>query len=497
MLFNSPVFLFLFLPLTLAIFYGVGHFGSRRAALVFLIGASAFFYSWWNPSYLPLIVASIVVNFAIAHGLDSARAGPGVRRGLLLVGLALNLGALAYFKYTAFLLSNAAAFLGADWSIPEIELPLAISFFTFQQVAFLVDAYRGGERETSPLRYALFVVFFPQLIAGPIVHHKEMMPQFAAEALLAPKARRFAIGLSILSIGLFKKVVIADRIAMLASPIFDGVAAGASVSSVEAWVAALAYTFQLYFDFSGYSDMAIGLGWLFGVRLPLNFYSPYRSTSIIEFWRRWHITLSRFLRDYLYFALGGNRKGFARRFLNLFLTMLLGGIWHGAGWTFVLWGALHGGLLIVNHAGRALAARLPRLLPPTVSRGLSWVGCFVAVVVGWVLFRSANVTVAGDLLGAMFLGQGAAASVSGVATGPGTWALLAALTALSVWGPNVFEIFGRFDIALGGPPKGCESDRHLALAWEPTRAWTLAIALLAGVAILHLSRVSEFLYFQF
>jgi len=275
----------------------------------------------------------------------------------LVAGIVLNLSALGWFKYANFIASTVDRWVEAGFTLAPIVLPLAISFFTFQQIAYLVDAYRTARSEPDWLQYALFVSFFPQLIAGPIVHHREMLPQFDEVGRRGPALRDLEVGATIFAIGLFKKVVIADGVAPWSTEVFESVALGAWPGLVESWGAALAYTFQLYFDFSGYSDMAVGLGLLFGIRLPLNFASPYRATSIVEFWRRWHITLSRFLRDYLYIPLGGNRRGPARRYLNVMITMVLGGLWHGAGWTFIAWGALHGVYLLINYAWRAVLGR--------------------------------------------------------------------------------------------------------------------------------------------
>src|SRR4029078_5020437 len=279
-----------------------------------------------------------------------------IRKTFLAVGVTANLAALGYFKYVNFFLANLSALRETQTSVVAVVLPLGLSFFIFQKIALLVDASKGEVQHFSPLSYTLFVSFFPQLIAGPIVHHKEMMPQFAARARM--QVVDFAKGLTLFVIGLAKKVLIADTIAQVSNPIFDRAAAGIVPGVLESWTGALAYTLQLYFDFSGYSDMALGLALLFGIHLPINFHSPYQARNSIEFWRRWHITLSRFLRDYLYIPLGGNRHGHVRRYINLAITMLLGGLWHGAAWTFVVWGALHGLYLAANHAWVAFRNRM-------------------------------------------------------------------------------------------------------------------------------------------
>ena len=290
-------------------------------------------------------------------------------------------------------------------------LPLAISFFTFQQISYLADAFQGKIREAGFLRYCLFVSYFPQLIAGPIVHHKEMLPQFAKKRIYSLSYKQLSVGLTILVLGLFKKVVLADEIAKLSTPVFDAAAQGIQLTFFEAWGGALAYTLQLYFDFSGYSDMAIGLAALIGIQLPLNFYSPYKAQNIIEFWQRWHITLSRFLREYLYIPLGGNRHGSCRKYGNIMVLMLLGGLWHGAGWTCIIWGGLHGMYIMMNHAWRSLLKKTRGHLADLSSfifiyRMLARCLTFMAVVVAWVFFRADNASDAVQIISAMFGGNG-------------------------------------------------------------------------------------------
>jgi len=399
MLFNSNVFLFLFLPLVLLGFFALGRRGAGAAAIGWLVVASLFFYSWWNPRYLALIAVSVVANYLL--GRASLRSSRRDRARLyMLAGVALNLGFLGYFKYANFFVDTTAQLTGLDLKIGTIALPLAISFFSFQQIAYQVDTFRGQARETRFLHYCLFVTFFPQLIAGPIVHHKEMMPQFENARSFRLSSSDLVVGLTILIIGLFKKVVLADGIAEHSSPIYEAAAQGVTIRFFEAWTAALGFSLQLYFDFSGYSDMAIGLARMFGITLPLNFHSPYKAVNIIEFWRRWHMTLSRFLRNYLYIALGGNRKGHVRRYLNLLITMLLGGLWHGAAWTFVLWGALHGLYLMINHGWIALkrAVGISALIPGAAGRLGSRALTFLAVVVAFVLFRSESISVTQEIL---------------------------------------------------------------------------------------------------
>jgi alginate O-acetyltransferase complex protein AlgI len=404
MLFSSPEFLFAFLPLVFVGFVLCHRLKSRSAVMYWLIASSLFFYGWWNPRYLALIAVLIAANFGLARAI----AGAGTltaRKAWLVSGLVLNLGTLIYYKYTHFLLQNVNAVSDAHFFVGTIVLPLGISFFTFQKIAFLVDTYHGRVQRIGIGEYGLFVLFFPQLIAGPIVHHAEVVPQFRQLQQRHVNVDNIAIGLSVFAIGLFKKVVLADSLSAYdVTPVFSKVAAGGTPLFIEAWAGTLGYTLQLYFDFSGYSDMAIGSALLFGIRLPQNFHSPYKAHSIIDFWRRWHMTLSRFLRDYVYYPLGGNRLGPLRRYVNLFITMLLGGIWHGAGWTFVIWGALHGSYLTLNHGWRAATDRwhlsfalIPRFLRRACALGLT----FLAVVVGWVFFKSDSVATAARMLRAM------------------------------------------------------------------------------------------------
>src|ERR1700751_717019 len=355
MLFSSYTFLFQFLPATVLAFAAARRH-SPRAGILVLTAASLFFYGAWRPVYMLLLIASVAANFSLGLLMQD----PLRRRAVGLVGVALNLALLCYFKYTNFIFDSVNVLTGVPLPFVNIVLPLGISFFTFQQIAYLVDVMRGARVERDIVSYLLFVSFFPHLIAGPLVHHAEMIPQFkrgrtGRSAVLAAR------GLAIFAAGLFKKVVIADNLAQFVSPVFAHLDAGGSVTTSWAWLATLSYTLQIYFDFSGYSDMAIGLALLFGIRLPVNFRSPYKACSIIDFWRRWHITLSRFLRDYLYIPLGGNRAGNLRRYINVMITMLLGGLWHGANWTFLAWGAVHGGCLVANQLWRGARIKMPGL----------------------------------------------------------------------------------------------------------------------------------------
>ncbi len=496
MLFNSPEFVFAFIPIVLALYWFTLKRNQTLLCVLVLAAASLVFYGHWNPKYLILFLTSIGGNFLISSRMYKAD-GAAAKRSLLVVGIVFNLGLLGYFKYATFLVENAALALDKSWSIEPILLPLAISFFTFQQIAYLVDC-RKGEVAPPPLaKYLLFVSFFPQLIAGPIVHHYEMLPQFEDLANKRDRLFSFVAGATFFFAGLFKKVVMADGISAYADPVFDGVAGGAAVAGLDAWIATFAFGFQIYFDFSGYSDMAIGLALLFGVRLPLNFNSPYKATSIIEFWRCWHMTLSRFLREHLYIPLGGNRLGTARQMRNMMIVMLLGGLWHGAGWGFVLWGGLHGAYLAFNHAWRRLAPNLS--LPAGAGGALT----FVAVMIAWVPFRAETWDATATMWRAMAgLSGSGAASWFGLAHNPmqiGEPALaLVSLAVLSgfVWLVPNTQSWMRY--------AGAESEATGAgswtWSWQPSTSWALfhaGIAVAALAFMIGRPETQEFLYFQF
>lgn len=500
MLFSSYTFLFQFLPVTV-LAYAAARRHSPRAGIMVLAAASLFFYGAWQPIYLLLLTASVAVNFGLGLRMED----PLRRRAIGAFGVALNLAVLCYFKYTNFILDGLNTLAGAPLPFVNIVLPLGISFFTFQQIAYLVDVMRGARVERDIVSYTLFVSFFPHLIAGPLVHHAEMIPQFkrgrtGRSAVLA--ARGFAI----FAAGLFKKVVIADNLAQFVSPVFAHLDAGGSVTTPWAWLATLAYSLQIYFDFSGYSDMAVGLALLFGIRLPVNFRSPYQATSIIEFWRRWHITLSRFLRDYLYIPLGGNRLGEQRRYINLLVTMLLGGLWHGAGWNFLIWGGLHGIYLCINHLWRAWRGGDARAsVTGFAAKGGGWAITFFAVVVAWVFFRAKTAAGAWQMLGGLFAFEaGGSAYASGgilrlmdlpVLVGEQQLLLIggcavALALAIALGLPNVPRIFGYREYRHA-------PERAASLRWRPNAAWALLTALAFAVSLFGMWQRLEFLYFQF
>jgi alginate O-acetyltransferase complex protein AlgI len=505
MLFNSYPFLFGFFPVTLLVFFFLGRFNHDVAA-GWLALASLFFYGYWSVAALPLLVVSICVNYwyglRVSPLVGSSRQS---RRVSLYAAVALNLGCLAYFKYANFFIDNVNLALhaasAAEVRVLNVVLPIGISFFTFTQIAFLVDCHQGKVRERNFIHYLLFVSYFPHLIAGPVLHHSQMMPQFRDRRTYHLQSNNILTGLFMVSVGLIKKVLLADEFSQYASPIFNAARDGAPLGFIVAWTGALAYTLQIYFDFSGYTDMAIGLSRMLGITLPLNFDSPYKASSIIDFWRRWHITLSQFLRDYLYVPLGGNRKGPARRYINLMLTMLLGGLWHGASWTFVVWGGLHGAYLLVNHAYRTARLRFP---PPsrvaaTLSRGSGSALTFMAVVVAWVFFRSTTFDGAAGMLHAMvrFAWPVRCAPscfdkiYGGLAVPPTSLEYLGAFFLAGfviVWLlPNSQECARRFERAAGSVAGSVASLSSGALLFF--------VALLALINASH--RSSEFIYFNF
>jgi alginate O-acetyltransferase complex protein AlgI len=468
-LFNSYPFVIGFLPVMLAVFGVLASRDWRRAAAGALIAGSLFFYAWWNWYYLFLFGFSIAFNFAwstlLAPDRDDAESRG--RRAMLGFGVAVNLALLGYFKYRNFLVASAGAALGTHWHLGELILPLAVSFFTFEQITFLVSAYRGEPGARDFVSYCLFITFFPHLIAGPIVRYAEIYPQLNRTTRFRLTGENLSAGLMIFVIGLFKKVMIADYFRRLVNPLFDK---SEFLSFFDAWGAALAFALEIYFDFSGYSDMAIGLARMFGVRFPENFDSPYKSRSVIEFWRRWHMTLSFFLRDYLYIPLGGNRRGELRTHVNLFVTMLLGGLWHGANWTFVTWGALHGVFLSINHLWRSSKRkRLPD--------AAAWALTFVLVTLAWVFFRAPTFTRAGLLFTSM-------AGLNGFAFNAVHW---------SIGWHQVRAIALGLAIVLFCP------NRQAIMSWEWRSDWLYAgvFAALAALCIMSMSNPPPFIYFQF
>jgi D-alanyl-lipoteichoic acid acyltransferase DltB (MBOAT superfamily) len=481
MLFNSVPFMFVFLPVALAGFFLLGSRGWRTGAVLWLALASLAFYGWDDPSrLLPILLASIAFNFLVGRALLAWRSPVHLALGLL-----GNLVLLGHFKYAAFLVDAFGSVTGIAVRPPNVLLPIGISFFTFTQIAFLVDAYRYEARPYAPWHYLLFVSFFPHLIAGPIYHHREIIPQLERSETYRPDAANLGLGATWFTLGLAKKVLLADSLVGYVTPAFAAVAAGTPVGFADGWIAVLGFALQLYYDFSGYSDMAIGLALMFGVRFPLNFDSPYKATSLIDFWRRWHMTLSRFLRDYLYIPLGGNRRGPGRRYVNLAITMLLGGLWHGAGWTFVIWGGLHGIGLIVNHAWRASAVSRRAAIPSSVAQGLT----LAFVVLAWVPFRARDVAAALVMWASMAGVNGlftAESTLPGRLATPLLW--IAALLGVALLAPNTQQLLSQ-----PADPRAVPS------TWQPNLRWGLVAGLLFGVAVSFVvaHRPTEFLYFRF
>ena len=478
MLFNSYQFIFLFLPAALLGYFLFGRLGNL-ASVVWLALASLAFYAVSNWQFVPLLLGSVAFNYVIGFLLISQRPRAVPRRAILVAGIAFDLAVLGTFKYAGFLAANLNALFSTGVTI-DILLPVGISFYTFTQIAFLVDAYRGNVAHYALPHYALFVTYFPHLIAGPILHHRDIIPQFSCSEARRPDPHLILCGLIIFAIGLFKKTALADGIQPLVALAFGPVAP----TFDQAWIGALAYTFQLYFDFSGYCDMAIGISLMFGIFLPLNFNSPYKATSIIDFWRRWHMTLSQFLRDYLYIPLGGNRHGRLMRYVNLMLTMVLGGLWHGAAWTFAAWGALHGLYLCVNHAWNSYVPRVsPRFARPAELAAL--ILTFASVVVAWVLFRADSMASAILILSRM-------ADPTRIAFGRGEMAdvmFIVVYAGIAWFAPNTQAIMG-YD-----HNKRTVGEAIAAWRWRP--AFLYAGAALLAFGILGIQPHSEFIYFRF
>lgn len=535
MLFNSYEFILLFLPIAVLGFHLTSRSGNHRLPIFWLVAASLLFYGWWNPPYLFLLLLSIGVNYILGQFLGKADLNENESQGkvLLILGIAFNLGLIGYYKYFNFFIDNVNIISGISFNVAQIILPLGISFYTFQQISYLIDSSEGETRHYRFLDYCLFVSFFPQLIAGPIVSHQEMMPQFSKPTHRGVNQENLAIGLTIFSMGLFKKVILADQIALYATPVFSAADQGVALTIAEAWMGALAYTMQIYFDFSGYSDMAIGAARLFGIQLPLNFNSPYKAVDIIDFWGRWHMTLTRFLTRYLYnpIALNLSRrrlqkgKSLIKRGVGsigaywelvavpTLITMFLAGFWHGAGWHYVIFGLLHGFYLSMNHGWRMLlkSFNYSPAETPWWQKRLGHIVTFGCVIVAMVFFRAPSVnnalTVLSAMLGsngisfsdgALFSNQLFSNSKIGV-----LW--LMGLMAIAFIFPSTQEWLSKYNPALGYKPTATETvgfqrwttafQHHLR--WHPNQFWGMVTAAVAVTSFLGLSGVSEFIYFQF
>ena len=502
MLFNSYPFLFAFLPLTLMVFYGLRRSGLLGASVASLTLASIAFYAYWKPQDTVILLGSIVFNFLVATALVRA-AGPRSRI-LLVFGVCGNLAVLLYFKYLNFIAINLTAAFGAEYVARAIVMPIGISFFTFTQIAYLVDCFRSRTSEPNFINYGLFVSIFPHLIAGPIIHHAQMRPQFAALRRDSIDPEFVKMGIMIFVIGLAKKVLLADNLVVAANQVFDAAEQGIAMGFATAWTGVLSYTLQIYFDFSGYCDMAIGLALLFGLRLPVNFNSPYKSKSIIEFWRRWHITLSNWLRDYLYIPLGGNRHGEWMRLRNIFLTMLLGGIWHGAGWTFVIWGALHGGYIVGNHvllllAPRAASAPSRRPREFLILAASKQAFTLLLVMVAWVFFRAKSVAAAWLVLRAM--GACGSRALDAIIISPVLYSWIAIGALIALFAPNSQQLT-RYTARLAEPLRLASTPTLRAVfsttpAFPATPAMAVVCGLFFALAVGQLWRPAIFIYFNF
>lgn len=512
MLFNTYIFILLFLPFTLAGYYFCGRKYGHRFALCWLILMSLAFYSWWNAWFLLLVLISLGINYIIGRQMVLYNNRQSPAKNYLILGIFFNLGLLGIFKFFNFFVDGINRLFSTDVHFMALILPLGISFYTLTQVSYLVDLYR--EKRTKHYRfssYFLFVVYFPYLMAGPILNHKEMMPQFDDPQIIKFNSKSFAIGLSVFALALFKKVIIADYFAGITAPLFAASQTGSVLTFFESWIAAVSYTFQLYFDFSAYSEMAIGLSLMLNIIMPANFFSPYKAMSIRQFWHRWHISLSRFLRDYLYIPLGGNRKGKQRQRLNILVTMLIGGLWHGASLTFVLWGGIHGMLLVINHWCSGWKCRRIPLL--------SWAVTFFIIVNTWVMFRAESLPSALRIYSSMYnlTNIGLPMRFEGVpfiASLPffsfdGIYqnitvissqylAMIAIAAVIVFWMPNLYQLFKGENIAFLTYRDNIRVlSAPVPIRWRNSAAWALIVGLLFALAFASLGRITDFLYMHF
>lgn len=472
MLFNSIEFLFIFLPIVFTVYFLLNRYKLITLASSWLVMSSLYFYSYWKIEYLPIILTSMLFNYAVGKTLSCENNLKINRRLLFIFGICMNVAMLSYYKYTDFIISNINMVLKHNFNYMHIALPLAISFFTFQQIAFLADSYEKKTKEYDFLTYAMFVTFFPQLIAGPIVHHSETMPQFMNLRNRFINHKNIATGLFLLGIGLFKKIMIADFLSPFVAQTFDTIPV---LTFFESWVASISYAFQLYFDFSGYCDMALGIAYLFNIVLPQNFNSPYKANSIQDFWRRWHMTLSRFLRDYIYIPLGGNRKGELKTYRNLFLTFFIGGIWHGANWTFILWGAMHGAATCVHKMWMKLNIKLNEFVSVLIT--------FLFVDVAFTVFRAPTIERGISIYKSM-LGLNGFAPIAvnklrfAFENGSVKISILLLLSAF------ILVFFSK-------------NSMELARKVKPNAIYFTATLIMLVVSILSINKVSAFLYFKF
>lgn len=477
MIFSSYEFIFIFLPIVLVTYYLIGRFtGNQKIQNLLLVVASLFFYGYFNPAYLLIIISSIIVNYILAILIQKSD-NTALRKLMLIIGIIFNVGLIGYYKYFDFFTENINLLFKTDFALRNILLPLGISFFTFQQFSFLISIYQKEEYAEDFIAYCLFVTFFPQLVAGPIVLYSEMIPQFHDSAKRKLNIDNFARGFYIFTIGLFKKIVIADTLAVLANNGFDTVK---SFGFCAAWATALAYTLQIYFDFSGYSEMAIGLGKMFNIELPVNFDSPYKSKSIREFWRRWHMTLGRALTKFIYLPLGGNRKGLFRTCVNLLVVFIVSGFWHGASWTFILWGFMHGLLSVIERVFEKYLEKIPSSIRQTL--------LFVFLASSWVLFRATSWDTAKVILKGMYMpdsfdiGQLSAIGFDGLVGFPQI-----------IW---IMYVVGIIAVLIFGVLKwknALQMQRNFSYSTKNIIFTIVAFC----ISVIHLSRTSVFIYFNF
>lgn len=465
MLFNSYEFIFYYAPIVIGGYFLFGRRGEM--ANWWLVFASLFFYGYWKVEYLPILLASIAMNYYVSGKiLKCARSECNNAKRWLIFGLLCNVGLLGYFKYTDFFLANLNL-LGAHFELLHIMLPIGISFFTITQSAYLVDCYRGIVESHSFLRYMLFVTFFPHLLAGPILYHKDIMRQFGNEFLRRVNWENMAGGFALFVIGLAKKVLVAD---IFVNAVQAGFSNPQDLNLISAWVCAIGYTFQLYFDFSGYSDMAMGLSRMMNIEIPVNFYAPYRATNIIEFWHRWHMSLGTWVKNYLYIPMGGNRNGQLGKMKNLLVSMLIVGFWHGAGWNFVFWGGMHGVMLVINHWWRMRGYNLNKYIAGVLT--------FIGVTVAWVFFRADSFSLAMQMLAGMCGMHGLAWHLSDISIAGNSFKIVKLII------PAILVF-------------GCPASLDIVHKLKPTWSVAIILSVLFGYTVTRLLSVTEFLYFQF
>lgn len=488
MLFNSLEFIVFFLPLVLFLFFAIAKY-SKQGALVFLLGASAFFIGFNTPAFLYHILSSLCINYLFFQLLMRYR-----KKAIFIAGVAFNLIYLFYFKYYNFSIETLSFFLDVRFDTKEILLPLAISFYTFQQVSFLHDALKNRIEKTSFINYAFFVLFFPQLIAGPIIRHNEFRPAFSSNRFYQPDFYNLSLGISLFTFGLFKKVVFADSAGKIADSLFGFALTGESLYFFETWLAIFAFSFQIYFDFSGYSDMAVGLGRCFNVKFPQNFNSPYQATSLIDFWRRWHISLSSFLKENVYIPLGGSRRGKRVQMMNLLITMLLGGLWHGASWTFVVWGALHGFFLIVNH----LFPKKEEDNPSLFIRLVKQIGVFLLVGLAWIFFRAETFSCAFSMFRGALGFNGISMATPHIEEISLTLIFTLSLFIIVLFAPNTFDWHFLHLPSLDYQEAPITKTKFfLRIGWRPNLLWAPIILILLFYSFGYVNNEQEFIYFQF